>query len=86
VSEMDRTRAAFAEYDRIGVLMETWTEDQAAEELNELAASYERAQAQIGESFYLDTADRNRREDCIAEAKWGGAGLDYMRRAAERTS
>jgi hypothetical protein len=77
---LDRTRAALAEFDRLGALMDAF--DGTVDEAVVLIASYDRAQAGVGESFYLDTADRNRPE-CAAFSMCP-AGLDFMRRMVDR--
>jgi hypothetical protein len=83
-ADLSRTRAALAEYDRIGGLMDAATGDESADYLNGLAADYEAAQAAIGEAFYQDTADRNHPE--CAEFSKCPAGLAFMRQCAERAA
>jgi hypothetical protein len=81
-SKLTRTRAALAEFDRIGERMDAATSDMSADELNKLADRYATAQAAIGDAFYLDTADRNFPE-CAAFSRCP-AGLRFMRECCER--
>jgi hypothetical protein len=81
---MSRTRAALAEFDRIGALMDEAIGDESADYLNGLAAQYAAAQRKIGEAFYLDTSDRNFPE--CAEFSMCMEGLAFMRECVERAS
>lgn len=76
--KLDRTRDALANLDRIDKRLDT-VED--ADEAHALLAEYEMARAEVGQCFYLDTADRNT-SDC-AGFSMCGAGLDFMRSMVE---
>jgi len=82
---MSRTRAALAEFDRLGALMDEAIGDESADYLNGLAAQHESAQRKIGQAFYQDTADRNRRDVCVSFLMCD-AGLEFARRCVEQAS
>jgi hypothetical protein len=78
--DFTRTRSALAHLDRLHERMDTALDVELAA-LVELA---EQAQRDVGEAFYLDTADRNFPE--CASFSMCRAGLDFMRACAGNPS